>query len=183
MKPRILIVDDDDAITQQLFWTLCDDYEVMTANDLPTAIRRATIYEPAISILDLHLPPVVDSPEGGLRILKYIKAHIKNTKVLVISCADSIETQKACYAAGADEFLDKPFETDQLRLAMRHMPTTAMVKESPKSKVQSPKSKVQSQSPKSKVQSPKSKVQFHVQKVRRTPLTLGFTLLVNRLRN
>jgi len=40
MKPRILIVDDDDAITQQLFWTLCDEYEVMTANDMPTAIRQ-----------------------------------------------------------------------------------------------------------------------------------------------
>jgi DNA-binding NarL/FixJ family response regulator len=91
------------------------------ANDLPTAIRRAKIYEPAVSILDLHLPPIVDSPEGGLRILRYIKAHIKNAKVLMISCADSIEIRKACYAAGADEFLDKPFEPDQLRLALRHI--------------------------------------------------------------
>ena len=121
MKPRVLIVDDDDAITQQLYWTLCDEYDVMVANDLPTAIRRAKIYEPAVSILDLHLPPVVDSPEGGLRILRYIKAHIKNAKILVISCADSIEIRKACYAAGADEFLDKPFEPDQIRLALRHI--------------------------------------------------------------
>ena len=59
MKPRVLIVDDDDAITQQLYWTLCDEYDVMVANDLPTAIRRAKIYEPAVSILDLHLPPAV----------------------------------------------------------------------------------------------------------------------------
>jgi DNA-binding response OmpR family regulator len=121
MKPRILIVDDDDAITQQLFWTLCDDYEVMTANDMPTAIRRATIYEPSLSILDLHLPPTVQSPAVGLRILKYIKAHVPDAKVLVISSADSIETQKACFAAGADEFLDKPFETEQLRAAMRRI--------------------------------------------------------------
>jgi len=121
MKPRILIVDDDDAITQQLFWTLCDDYDVMTAHDLPTAIRRATIYEPAVSIVDLHLPPTVESPEVGLRILKYIKAHVHHAKVLIISSADNIETQKACYAAGADEFLDKPFETEQLRAAMRRI--------------------------------------------------------------
>ena len=47
MKPRILIVDDDEAITQQLFWTLSDDYDVVTANDMQTAVRRATIYEPA----------------------------------------------------------------------------------------------------------------------------------------
>ena len=121
MKPRILIIDDDDAITQQLFWTLCDEYDVMTANDLPTAIRRATIYEPAVSIIDLHLPPSVESPDVGLRILKYIKSHVRDAKVLVISSSDSMETHKACYAAGADEFLDKPFETEQLRAAMRRM--------------------------------------------------------------
>ena len=104
MKPRILIVDDDDAITQQLYWTLCEDYEVMTANDMQTAIRRATIYEPSVSIVDLHLPPAVESPEVGLRILEYIKDHVPDGKVLVVSSADGIETIKACYDAGADDF-------------------------------------------------------------------------------
>jgi DNA-binding NtrC family response regulator len=121
MKPRILVVDDDDAITQQLFWTLCDDYEVMTANDMPTAIRRATIYEPAVSIVDLHLPPTVQSPEVGLRILEYIKAHVPESKVLVVSSADGVDTVKACYAAGADDFLDKPFETEELLASVRRM--------------------------------------------------------------
>jgi CheY-like chemotaxis protein len=123
MKPRILIVDDDDAITQQLFWTLSGEYEVMMANDMPTALRRATIYEPAVSIVDLHLPPRVESPEVGLRILEFIKAHVPDGKVLVVSSADGIETQKACYAAGADAFLDKPFETEALLASLRRMAT------------------------------------------------------------
>jgi Response regulator containing CheY-like receiver, AAA-type ATPase, and DNA-binding domains len=44
MKPRILVVDDDEAITQQLYWTLADEYDVITANDVKTAIvgRRST---------------------------------------------------------------------------------------------------------------------------------------------
>jgi len=121
MKPRVLIVDDDDAITQQLFWSLCDDYEVMTANDLPTAIRRATIYEPAVSIVDLHLPPSVQSPETGLKILQYIKAHVPESKVLVVSAAKGTDTLNACYAAGADDFLDKPFETEALLASLRRM--------------------------------------------------------------
>lgn len=121
MKPRILIIDDDDAITQQLFWTLSDEYDVMTANDMPTAIRRATIYEPAISILDLHLPPSAELPDVGLQILQYIKTHVPEVKVLVVSSADTIETRKACYAAGADEYLDKPFDTEQLLAVMRRM--------------------------------------------------------------
>ena len=121
MKPRILIVDDDEAITQQLFWTLSDDYDVVTANDLQTAVRRATIYEPVLSIVDLHLPPEVDSPEVGLRILEYIKSHLPDSKVLVMSSASGIETRKACFASGADEFLDKPFETEKLLSTMRRM--------------------------------------------------------------
>ena len=121
MKPRILIVDDDEAITQQLFWTLSDDYDVVTANDMHSAVRRATMYEPSVSILDLHFPPEVDSPEVGFRIIEYIKAHIPASKVLVITAANGIETLKTCYAIGADEFLSKPFDTENLLTTMRRM--------------------------------------------------------------
>jgi len=121
MKPRILIVDDDEAITQQLFWTLSDDYDVVTANDLPSAVRRATIYEPAVSILDLHLPPETESTGVGLRILEYLKSHLPDSKVLVITSAHGIDTRNACCAVGADEFLDKPFDTEELLATMRRM--------------------------------------------------------------
>jgi DNA-binding NtrC family response regulator len=121
MKPRVLIVDDDKAITQQLFWTLCDDYEVMTAHDLQSAVRRVTIYEPAVSILDLHLPPMLDTPEVGLRILGYIKERYPQSKVLVVSSAVGGEMQRACRRNGADEFIDKPFEIEKLLATMRRM--------------------------------------------------------------
>jgi DNA-binding NtrC family response regulator len=121
MKPRILIVDDDEAITQQLFWTLNEDYDVVTANDMQTAIRRATIYHPAVSLLDLHLPPEVDSPAVGLRILDYIKTHFPESKVLIMTSGGGVETRKVCYAAGADEFLDKPFETEKLLSMIRRL--------------------------------------------------------------
>ena len=81
MKPRVLIVDDDAAITQQLFWTLCEEYDVMTANDLASAVRRATIYEPAVSILDLHLPPAPDSPEVGLRITRLLSERLRRYEI------------------------------------------------------------------------------------------------------
>lgn len=121
MKPRVLIVDDDVAVRQQLFWTLCDEYEVMTASDLQSAVRRATIYEPSVAIVDLHLPPVVDSPEVGLRILGYLKDRLPHSKVLMISASADAAIQEACFANGADEFLDKPFEIEQLLAAMRRI--------------------------------------------------------------
>jgi DNA-binding response OmpR family regulator len=121
MKPRVLIVDDDAAITQQLFWTLCEEYDVMTANDLATAVRRATIYEPEVSILDLHLPPAPDSPEVGLRILGYLKDRLPHSKVLIVSSAADEEMRDACFANGADEFLDKPFEIENLLATVRRI--------------------------------------------------------------
>lgn len=119
MKPRVLIIDDDVAITQQLFWTLCDEYDVMTANDLQSALRRATIYEPDVSILDLHLSPLLDSPDIGMRVLEFIKSHFPHTKVLIVSSDGSLETQQACLDGGADGFMDKPFEVEQLLSTVR----------------------------------------------------------------
>ena len=121
MKPRILIVDDDEAITQQLFWTLSDDYDVVTANDLQSAVRRATVYEPSVSILDLHLPPEAESPEVGLRVLEYLKMHLPESKVLVMTGSTAVETRCACNAVGADEFLAKPFDTELLLATMRRL--------------------------------------------------------------
>lgn len=119
MKPRVLIVDDDDAITQQLFWTLCEEFEVLTARDLPSAVRRATVYEPQISILDLHLPPALDSASAGLLVLDYIKGRYPESKVLVVSSDADKETRRACEEKGASCFLEKPFEIENL-LAMIH---------------------------------------------------------------
>ena len=121
MKPRILIVDDDEAITKQLCWTLSDEYDVVTANDLQTAVRRATIYEPDVAILDLHFPPENDSPDVGLRILEYIKAHIPDSKVLIMTAEESKKTREICFANGADGFLKKPFDTEILLATMRRM--------------------------------------------------------------
>jgi DNA-binding response OmpR family regulator len=114
MKPRIMIVDDDEAITQQLYWTLTDEYDVVTANDVKTAIRRVMLYKPDISILDLQMPPAENAPTSGLQLLEFIKGHLPNTRVLIMSSNDESEVQRACYEAGADEFFDKPFEIQDM---------------------------------------------------------------------
>jgi DNA-binding NtrC family response regulator len=114
MKPRILIVDDDSVITQQLYWTLCEEYDVITANDLPTAIRRVTFYKPDVSILDLQMPPERDSPASGMKLLEYIKGHLTQSKVLIMSSNSTPDVREACMAAGADGFYAKPFKIEDM---------------------------------------------------------------------
>jgi DNA-binding response OmpR family regulator len=123
MKRRILIVDDDSTITQQLYWTLCEEYDVVTANDMQTAIRRATFYKPDISILDLQMPPEKDSPAAGMRLLEFIKGHLSQSKVLIMSSNGASEVRTACFDAGADGFFAKPFAIeDMLASICRLMP-------------------------------------------------------------
>lgn len=121
MKPKVLIVDDDVAIRQQLFWSLCDDYEVMMASDLPSAIRRATIYEPDVSILDLHLPPTLNSPDSGLRILEYLKGHFPLSKAFIVTSEANAEMEEACLQGGADGFLSKPLDVEHLLSTVRRL--------------------------------------------------------------
>ena len=123
MKRRILIVDDDLTITQQLYWTLSDEYDVVTANDMQVAIRRATFYKPDISILDLQMPPERDNPATGMRLLEFIKGHLSQSKVLIMSSNSASDVRNACLNAGADGFFAKPFAIeDMLASICRLMP-------------------------------------------------------------
>ena len=129
MKTKVLIVDDDAAVRQQLFWMLCDDYDVVTAHDLQSAMRGAMIYEPQIAILDLHLPPAADTPEVGLHVLEYLKEHSPRSKVLVVSSDGAAVTRKACAQRGADGFLSKPFDVESLLSTVRRTTIAARLGE------------------------------------------------------
>jgi DNA-binding response OmpR family regulator len=60
------------------------------------------------------MPPSENTPLMGLQLLEFIKGHLPNSRVLIMSSNDESEVQKACYEAGADEFLDKPFEVEEM---------------------------------------------------------------------
>ena len=89
------------------FIGLCDEYDVVTANDMQTAIRRATFYKPDISILDLQMPP------GEIRrqlapVVEFIKGHLAHSRVLIMSSNSTSEIRSSCLAAGADGFFENP---------------------------------------------------------------------------
>src|SRR5258705_2775614 len=102
MKPKVLVVDDDRAITQQLYWTLCEEYDVITANDMQTAIRRATFYKPDVSILDLQMPPQKDSAAVGRELFGYIKGYLPESRVLIIGLNNVAGRKDAWFASWAE---------------------------------------------------------------------------------
>ncbi len=115
---RLLIVDDDDDICTQLKWALGRDYELLTAGDRADALAAFTAHRPAVTLLDLGLPPRPNEPEEGLAALSAILAVDPLAKVIVVSGQNDKQNAIRAVGVGAYDFLCKPIEVDELRLVL-----------------------------------------------------------------
>jgi two-component system, NtrC family, response regulator len=119
MKPKILIVDDDEAIRTQMKWALSEQYEVHFAEDRNAATEAFETNSPAVTLLDLGLPPRPNECDEGLRVLAEILAINNTAKVIVISGQSEKQNAIEAIGAGAYDFLCKPVEMEELRLLLR----------------------------------------------------------------
>ena len=119
MKPKILIVDDDEAIRAQMKWALGDDYEVHFAEDRKAAGEGFEANSPAVTLLDLGLPPQPNECDEGLAVLSDILAIDNTAKVIIISGQSEKQNAIEAVGAGAYDFLCKPVEMEELRLLLR----------------------------------------------------------------
>jgi two-component system NtrC family response regulator len=85
MKPKLLIVDDDEAIRTQMKWALSEDYEVHFAEDRRGALEAFEANPPAVTLLDLGLPPRPNECDEGLAVLSDLLAVDSTAKVIIIS--------------------------------------------------------------------------------------------------
>jgi two-component system, NtrC family, response regulator len=119
MKPKVLIVDDDEAIRTQMKWALSQVYEVHFAEDRKGALEAFTANSPAVTLLDLGLPPHPNQCDEGLAALSDLLAADNTAKVIVISGQSEKQNAIQAVGEGAYDFLCKPVETEELRLLLR----------------------------------------------------------------
>ncbi len=119
MKPTVLIVDDDEAIRTQMKWALSQDYEILTAEDRPRALEAFKAGNPAVTLLDLGLPPHPNDPAEGLSALSGLLGMNKAAKVIVVSGQGTKKNALEAVGAGAYDFLCKPVEIEELKLLLR----------------------------------------------------------------
>jgi two-component system NtrC family response regulator len=119
MKPKVLIVDDDEAIRTQTKWALSQDYEIHFAEDREEAIEAFKANAPAVTLLDLGLPPYPNQCEEGLAALSEVLAVDSTAKVIVISGQGEKQNALQAVGAGAYDFLCKPVEMNELKLLLR----------------------------------------------------------------
>ena len=119
MNPKLLIVDDDEEIRTQMKWALTNDYDIVLAEDRPTAIAAYNSARPRVVLLDLGLPPRPGDPEEGLAALAEIMALDSMAKVVIITGQGEKAIALRAIGAGAYDFLCKPVETDELKFLLK----------------------------------------------------------------
>jgi two-component system NtrC family response regulator len=119
MKPRLLIVDDDEEIRTQMKWGLAQDYEVFLAEDRPSALEQFSENRPQVVLLDLGLPPRPAEPVEGLAALSEILSLDNLVKVIIISGQGEKANALQAIGAGAYDFLPKPADLEVLKLLLK----------------------------------------------------------------
>ena len=114
----VLVIDDEPAIRRLLRAGLArSGYHVVEAGTAREALAAVQIDKPAIALLDLGLPD-----RDGLELINLIKA--AGTAVLVVSARDATEQKVTALDLGADDYVTKPFDTEEvlarIRTALRH---------------------------------------------------------------
>jgi len=119
MKPRLLIVDDDEEIRTQMKWGLAQDYEIFLAEDRPSALEQLSEHRPQVVLLDLGLPPRPAEPVEGLAALSEILNRDSLAKVIIISGQGEKANALQAIGAGAYDFLPKPVDLEVLKLLLK----------------------------------------------------------------
>jgi len=118
-KTKILIVDDEPQILRALRAGLtAQGYEVVSAADGEEALDKASAELPDAIILDLNLPR-----KSGLDVCRELREW-SSAPIIVLSVRDSERDKVTALDLGADDYLTKPFGTNELlarlRVALRH---------------------------------------------------------------
>ena len=123
-KAKILVVEDDKAVRNLITTTLeTQNYQYHTAEKGSEALLEAVSFQPDVMLLDLGLPDM-----DGLDILRQIRSW-STLPVVVVSARSHEQDKVSALDLGADDYLTKPFGTDELlarvRTAIRHTRTSS----------------------------------------------------------
>ena len=122
----VLLVEDDPALRRALRTTLRNrEFEVLEAASGATALVVAADGRPDVVILDLGLPDL-----DGLDVLRRLRA-FSDVPVIVLTARDEQADKVRALDAGADDYVTKPFDTEELlariRAALRRVPHAVAV--------------------------------------------------------
>lgn len=113
-KGTVLVIEDDKMIQNLMSTTLeISNYAYQIAPNAEQGILKAASYNPDVIILDLGLPDM-----DGIEVIKKVRS-FSNIPIIVVSARIDNEDKISALDAGADDYLTKPFNTEELLARIR----------------------------------------------------------------
>src|ERR687896_876479 len=113
-KPRVLVVEDDTEIASALRRSLrLEGYDVRVAGDGVGALDEASVFEPDAVVLDLGLPRL-----DGIEVCRRLREE-GDVPILILTARDGVDARVEGLDSGADDYLVKPFERQELLARLR----------------------------------------------------------------
>lgn len=113
--PRILVVDDEESITELLATALrFIGFEVTVASNGAEALAEVRRFTPDLVVLDVMMPDIT-----GHEVCRQLRASHIDTPVIFLTARDSKEDRLEGFAGGADDYVVKPFSVEELVARIR----------------------------------------------------------------
>ncbi|MFN2386724.1 MAG: sigma-54-dependent transcriptional regulator [Thermoanaerobaculia bacterium] len=114
---RLVIVEDDPALLDQLRWSLKKDFDIASA---PDAVAGSSLCatDPDLYLLDMRLPPS-HRVEEGLRLLEEVRGRDPDATVVMMSGEGERSAAVKALQLGAFDFFQKPVDPAELRVILR----------------------------------------------------------------
>jgi two-component system, OmpR family, response regulator MprA len=113
-RPRVLVVEDDTDIAGVLRRSLDKEgYDVRVAGDGEAALDQAGVFAPDAVVLDLGLPKL-----DGVEVCRRLRTD-GDVPILILTARDALDARVAGLDSGADDYLVKPFEREELLARLR----------------------------------------------------------------
>lgn len=117
MKPRILVVDDDERIAASVRRALAyEGYSVTEAHDGHAALAAVRDHVPDLVVLDVMLPGI-----DGLEVCRRMRAAGDDVAVLMLTAKTTVPDRVEGLDSGADDYLVKPFAHEELLARVRSL--------------------------------------------------------------
>ncbi len=115
-RPHLLLVEHDEAMRITLTATLAEHYRVRSVGDGLEACQAARLQPPALIVADLYAPGT-----DSLTLIRAMQADPRTAGLPLVVLASSIHKDLLlrCLAAGASNFLLKPFNTEEMLMCLR----------------------------------------------------------------
>jgi two-component system sensor histidine kinase/response regulator len=113
---KILLVDDNPTNIAILEEMLSEEYNLAAASTGEASLEIAPAFQPDLILLDIMMPGI-----NGYETCRRIRAHtsLRHTKIIMVSAKAMLSERLQGYEAGADDYITKPFEEDELLAKVR----------------------------------------------------------------